>query len=508
MVSPLVARTALRAVLRALGWLVLATVLGLAVFLTSSARTTVAGHDAEVRPTIDGWVTVRTGAVLPDARVPADGRIGVELVLGKTRVGSVEELLDRYALLAADPDAQVDRVSDAVRALARDSALRGAAAATVALGFWVLLGRSRWRELVHPARGHRRGVAVGVALALLVGLLAWQPWRPDEERFVDDDDWTGLADYLGPDVAVPEELASAQMTRGSLTDATRRLLLSGLDSYRFAQGFYARAAEAAGDLELRQPGPDETVALLVSDRHDNVGMDRVARAIGDAAGITAVLDAGDDTSTGQEWEAFSLDSLAATYEDLDRWAVAGNHDHGGFVRRHLERQGWTVASEEVVDGPGGSALLAFDDPRSSGLGRWRDAKEGTVAGRAQAVAEVACASERRVGTLLVHDEDLGTEALERGCVDLVVAGHVHVASGPDRVVAEDGTVGWTHTAGTAGGAAYAIAVGSKLRRAAAVSLVTYAEGRPVGVQVVTLETTGEFRVGPFAPLTYGSPARR
>lgn len=494
--------------------LVLAALIGFGVFVSSSTRTTVAGNDAEVRPTMDGWVTVRTGALLPDLRVPAHGRLGVELVLGKTRVDSVEGLLDRYALLAADPDAQVERVRGAVRGLAVDAVLRGTAAAMAAVGLWALAGRARRHELVHPGLvhpgpGHRRAVAAGVAGALVAGLLAWQPWRDHDPLFVTDADWTDVATYAGPEVDLPRGLRGAQLTTGSLTDATRRLLLSALDSYRFAQGFYDAAAKAAADLEVRKPGEGETVALLVADRHDNVGMDRVARAIGDAAGATSVLDAGDDTSTGEEWEAFSLDSLAATFDDLHRWSVAGNHDHGAFVRHYLDRHGWHVAAGKVVDGPGDSALLAFDDPRSSGLGRWRDPVEGTIAGRAQTVADAACSSERRVGTLLVHDADLGAEALRRGCVDLVVAGHVHVASGPDRVVAEDGTIGWTHTTGTAGGAAYAIAVGSKLRRAAAVSLVTYAGGRPVGVQVVTLETTGDFRVGAYTPLTYdraSSPA--
>lgn len=481
-------------------WLALALGTGVAVFVTSSTQTTVAGHDTEVRPTVDGWVTLRTGALLPDLRVPAEGRVGVELTLGKTRAESVEELVERYAVLAADPGAQVALVEASIRGLMYDAALRGALAATAAVSLWGMVGRRRRHELAHLPGGPRRWIAFGVAGAMAAGLLAWQPWRHEHPLLVTDADWRPISSYLGADIAVPPELARAELTSSSLTEATRRLLLSALDSYRFAVTFYDAAAESAAELELRQPSADETVALLVSDRHDNIGMDRVARAIADAGGATAVLDAGDDTSTGQPWEAFSLDSLAATFGDLDRWAVAGNHDHGGFVGEYLEEHGWQVATGEVVAGPGGSKLLAFDDPRASGLGRWREPKEGTVPEQAVIVAEVACASDERVGTLLVHDANVGREALRRGCVDLVLGGHVHVASGPDPVVGTNGLTGWTHTAGTAGGAAYAIAVGSKLRRAAAVSLVTYAEGRPVGVQVVTLETTGEFRVGDYAPL--------
>jgi hypothetical protein len=483
-------------------WVALAAVTGIAVFVTSSTRTTVAGHDAEVRPTLDGWVTLRTGALLPDLRIRADHRLGVELILGKTQVDSVEALVDRYALLAADPDAQVDRVRSAVRGLAWDAMLRGGLAASAAVAFWALVGRSRRRELAELGGGHHRWVAAGVVGALAAGVVAWQPWRHPDPLFITAGDWQPLGEYVGPEVTLPKELADAEITSSSVTDATRRLLLSALDSYQHAQTFYDDAAEAAADLLVRQPEDGETVALLISDRHDNIGMDRVVRAIGDAAGATAVLDAGDDTSTGQTWETFSLDSLAATFDDLDRWVAVGNHDNGGYVRDYLGDHGWQVATGKVVEGPGDSTLLALDDPRSSGLGRWRDPVSGTVAQSADAVAKIACASDERVGTLLVHDANAGTEALRRGCVDLVLSGHVHVASGPSPVVGVDGAIGWTHTTGTAGGAAYAIAVGSKLRRAAAVSLVTYADGRPVGVQVVTLETTGQFRVGDYQRLGY------
>ncbi|MBD3996917.1 metallophosphoesterase, partial [Xanthomonas citri pv. citri] len=79
----------------------------------------------------------------------------------------------------------------------------------------------------------------------------------------------------------------------------------------------------------------------------------------------------------------------------------------------------------------------------------------------------------------VHDANLGREALARGCVDLVLGGHTHVQAGPDVVTGEGGSTGYTWTNGTTGGAAYAIAIGSKPRRDADVSLVTYADGRPI-----------------------------
>ena len=88
-------------------------------------------------------------------------------------------------------------------------------------------------------------------------------------------------------------------------------------------------------------------------------------------------------------------------------------------------------------------------------------------------------------------------ALDRGCTDLVVAGHVHVQLGPDRVVGSNGKAGYTYTNGTTGGAAFAVAAVGKLRREAEFTFVTYADGRPVGIQPVRVSTTGQFTVEPY-----------
>lgn len=301
---------------------------------------------------------------------------------------------------------------------------------------------------------------------------------------------------------MPPEAAGIEV-QGSLTaSGTKRLVFSAVDTYRKSREFYARAVEAAEELVVRPAGEDETVAVIVSDRHDNIGMDPVVRAVADRAGATAILDAGDDTSTGQAWEAFSLDSLDQAFEDFDKYAVQGNHDHGNFVQGYLRDLGWFTASREPREGPDGSVLMQWNDPRSSGLGTWRDEPGLSVDETGEEIAEVACASEERVNTLLVHDSDMGTAALDAGCVDLVISGHVHVRVGPDVVIGENGERGYTFTNGTTGGAAYALAVGSKLRRPAEFTLLTYRDGRPQGLQTVTLQTNGVFQVGAYVELVY------
>ncbi|WP_238998612.1 metallophosphoesterase [Nocardioides limicola] len=482
-------------------WLVVTGALALTIFTNSSRTAVIASHDAVVTPTMDGLVTLRSGPFLPDIRVAAGGRVGADVRLGKTEARTVDELINRYALMAANPEGQVERLRSIVQEMAVAATLRGLAIAVVPLVLWWLLGPQRRRMLVAHARGPSG--LVDVLVVALLAVIVLQPWRGEEPRQEDAAIWVPLTDYLDS-VPMSAEAAEAiswvELRSDATTAQTRRLLLSLVDTFDTGQAFYREAAVEAGGLELRQPEDGETVVVLVADRHDNIGMDKVARAVGDAAGATGVLNAGDDTSTGQPWEAFSLDSVQAAFADVDRWVAPGNHDHGEFVPRYLADRGWQVLSGEVVDGPDGGLILGHHDPRASGLGNWRDVSTVTLAERAEELAEAACAHPERIGTLLVHDAAMGRIALSRGCVDLVLGGHLHTRDGPHEVVGENGMVGHRFTVGTTGGAAYAVAVGSKPRRPADMALITYADGRPVGLQGVMLQTNGVFVVSDWVPL--------
>ena len=82
----------------------------------------------------------------------------------------------------------------------------------------------------------------------------------------------------------------------------------------------------------------------------------------------------------------------------------------------------------------------------------------------------------------------------------MVAGHLHEQVGPTATTGANGKIGYSYTNGTTGGAAYALAIGSKLRRDAEVTLVTYRDGVPVGLQPVTITTIGQFKVGGYVAL--------
>lgn len=491
-----------RGAVHLVGWLAVSIGAGLLIFLNSSTTTVLAGHETTVQPTLDGSVTIELGPYLPGLRYPLDGTVGAQLLLGRTTAQNYDDLIERYAIIASQPQGQIERVRGAVVELARGAALDGAIVGLAFPALWMLVGRRRRRELLRA--GWRRTTLVVLVVAGLVVLMI-RPWQGGAP-VVGESRWRPVADVLPAGVPVPEEIAPLQVDADLLTAGTRSLITSALDTYRSSLDFYGRIIDAVPDItsELRTPAEDETVALIVSDRHDNIGMDPVARAIGDAAGATILLDLGDDTSVGGSWEAFSLESLDSAFADWEhRFVALGNHDNGDFVPEHFESLGFHVLDGEIVEVEDGLRLLGVPDPRSSGLGNWRSEPGISFDAQRQQLKETVCAADadgERISTLAVHDANLGNGALAAGCVDLVVGGHLHVQEGPDLVESEDGRRGYSYTNGTTGGAAYALALGSKLRREAQVTLVTYRDGRPVGLQPVSFRTTGQIVVQDWVPL--------
>ncbi len=498
-----VRRRVLTALTAVLVWAAIAAPTALVTFLDGARQTVIAGHEAVVSPTLDGWATVRLGPFLPSLRHPTPGSVGVDVELGRTPLTTYGELGQRYAFLAAQPEGQIAKVEGLVVDMALEAALVGAVAGLLPLGLWLLLGRRRRRELV-ATRQRAALTASTVALVLVVataGLV--RPWQGSPTT---PEQWSSLGSALPAGIALPPDAAGVEIEGSLLTSGSRRLVESAIDSYRKGLLFYQRAVDDLTSVaeEVRRPEEGDTVAVLVSDRHDNIGMDPVARAVADLGGATVLLDAGDDTSTGSSWEAFSLESLAEAFSSYDeRYLVTGNHDHGDFVGGQAADLGFTVMDGEVAEAAGDIRLLGVGDPRSSGLGSWRDETGLSFADVGDRLAEAACAADadgERVGTLLVHDANLGRAALERGCTDLVVAGHLHDVVGPERVEGDNGQVGHSFTTGTTGGAAYAVALGTKPRREATVSLLTYRDGVPVGVQSLVLSPLGAWSVRPYVAL--------
>ncbi|WP_310962278.1 metallophosphoesterase [Nocardioides terrisoli] len=489
-------------------WAVVAVPMWVVLFTHTSAPMVVAGHDVRVTPTFHGYAQLRTGPILPDVRIPTGGHLGVAVDVGKTTATSTSQLIARYAVIASKPGPEVRRVRAEVGHLAIDAAVRAAVLGLLPIGLWLLIGESRRRQL----RGTpRRRTAGTVAVVVVLAVVLAEPWHRGPER-IQPTEWISLSDAV-PELAIPPELDTIEIQGGLITRETRRLVASAFKTYAVSKNFYEAVRQQVPTVASRfhVAAPEQTVGLLVSDRHDNIGMDPVAEAIAHAAGAQVVIDAGDDTSTGSSWEAFSLDSLSDAFAHFPvRLAISGNHDNGTFVSSYLIKMGWTHLEGKPLMPFSGVRILGVDDPRSSGLGAWLDETGLSWDQVKQRLADEVCrldSAGERVATVVVHSASMALPALERGCTDLVVGGHLHRQVGPERIVGENGKVGYSYTNGTTGGAAYAFAMGSKLRRNAEVTLITWQDGRPVGLQPVVVNTAGRIEVHRYIQLDL-SPARR
>ncbi len=486
-------------------------------FLTDTRPVTVGAHSGRVGPTTDGWATLDLGGLLPAVRVHAGLplSLGVRLDLTSTEVETAEAVVRNDALIASAPEGEIAKVQSALVEMAWVHAARGAGVA-VLCGLVLTYGwrragpqaRSRWlagltravrrpRSVLRRPRLRTVGVTALVCAAvtgLLLPIASHEsPPRPP---------WVPLAE-LFPEVSSVPELEGVQIADSAETRGAATLIQGAIEAYRASLVFYSDLTDAVPRIadQLHQPSDDETVALLVSDRHDNIGMDDTVAALARAGGASVLVDAGDDTSSGAQWETFSIDSLAEAAEragDLKVVAVPGNHDFGDTIEERMSDLDFTVLDGEPVE-VAGITFLGDADPRASAYTPTRVQGEETIEQQADRLADVAC-EDGDVSTVVVHDPNSGYESARRGCVDLVLSGHLHRQVGPDRVEGTNGHVATTFTNGTTGGAAYAIALGSKLRRPAQLTLVTYRDGEPVGLQPVDVTTGGTIEVQDYTEL--------
>lgn len=481
------------------------------MFLQSERYLVIGAHDATVRPVTDSYATLDFGALLPQVRVPVDvpGGLGVAIDLGDSKDASLEQLLARDAVIASQPQGEIQVVQAAIVDMATSAALRGLGlgllVGTATVLVWTAVGPRRRRELrsrlVHPARGQML-VAAATAL-VVVGSIVLVTVPGDDGRPVKR--WVPLTQEFPELPGDSPDLQTVELAQGSATSSSRALVEGALYLYRDSVSFYEALANTAQQTLLRTPQEGETTALVVTDRHDNIGMDPVIRSIADQAQARMLIDLGDDTGQGASWESFSINSLSREFEGFEKVAVAGNHDTDA-VAEQMADKGFKVLDGRPVE-VGGVRFLGGSDPRGTKLtGYTEDAKtrNGSLAEQDASLRDVACSADEagdRVAVLAVHSWASAKEVAASGCVDLVLTGHLHYQVGPSAIDGPGESTTTRLTTGTTGGAVLPIALGSSLRRQAQVSVVTFDdEGIPVGVQVVSFNPAKTIDVSDYVEL--------
>jgi len=490
--------------------LAVAVPVAVTTFVGTERAVTIGAHNATARPTFDGHIRIMAGPLLPELRMPSDAPLGIgaQVILRDSPDTDLERVLAQDAAIASQPEGEIAAMTSEISQMAFLALQRGAAVGVMAMvlaaGVWWAVGPRRRRELRRswPPTPRQALVAGAMGIVLIGALMVYLP-DPSTHR---ETAWVPIRQEF-PELPDEPRLARVEISRGAASATSKAIVEGALDTYRESLRFYSDLARKAEGLAVRAPEPGQSTALVVTDRHDNVGMDPVARQVADAAQVSFVLDLGDDTSNGASWEAFSINSLRQTFADLPIVAVAGNHDTGRHVRQEMERQDFLILDGEPVEVEG-VRILGESDPRSSGLTAGYNGNESdniqAISEQDEALARTAC-EDGEVTLLATHSSASARRTLEQGCVDLAISGHLHRQVGPTTVEGPAGTA-TSLTIGSTGGAVYAFALGTKLRRDAQVAVLTFEDGRVVGFQIVTFRPGAEIVIGDYTPLPGPAPA--
>ena len=230
----------------------------------------------------------------------------------------------------------------------------------------------------------------------------------------------------------------------------------------------------------------------------------------DEAGATVVLDAGDDTSTGETWEEFSLDSLDKAFSSFDDPVfVAGNHDNGTFVSRDLQSLGWTHLDGKPVEPFADVRMTGVDDlARAARLLARRERTQLRRGARPDRRRRLRPRRGRRTDR---HADGPRRQPRAYGAGPRLHRPRprrppAHAGRARPRASARTGRSATATPTGRPAGRRTPSRWG-KIRRDAEFTFVTYRDGRPVGIQPVTVDDDRCSLLGGLHPLNLDDDGR-
>ena len=370
-----------------------------------------------------------------------------------------------YVQAYSDPE---QLASDLIWAVAKHLIIWTAVGAVAALGLFVtrlLRDRQRREQLRRLPDTHRAMIAdmwarqarrrtralFGVALILVVAVVP-----------------SGLRQSSARPVLTPDPILAGTPLAGTQIGGLFRPALDALQNYiktyfadtnSYYNALRDRLLASLDQSPVQLPTGDSVANIVfVTDRHCNIGMDRVIVALAKDFGITTIVSGGDDDFSGSfPFESACTANLAAKSQraGMTDVFVAGNHDSA------VTRENEAAQHIHVLDGmpvtEDGLTFVGLHDPRTSRYGQGirpasPDAQNRLLVAQGRKAGRVACNVKGPVVAVL-HDPTAGREAIASGCGKVTVAldGHTHNQRGPTGISA-GGSTAYQFTGGSTGGA--------------------------------------------------------
>jgi hypothetical protein len=495
-------------------------IIGLAVGIATPAHAEVAGNGVKLRlmpgqaydqVDLSGALTgtrATTRAILGEpVGVNAHVNLDVSYLVG--RDGNFNpKVLPAYLQAFSDPAQLIDELSRAlVRHLIWYATVGAAIGAIVASAAQAYRGwrhnvdrdldpgaRAAARRYHAPERRFVRLTIIGLIILALLDAIPGAVRAPRTREVIIPDPILADTPLAGT------ELSGLLRPAISAIETTLRTYFADTDRYYNALRDRLDAYLAASPVTL--PTGEGVISFgFVTDRHCNIGMDRVIVHLLKHFGITTLVSGGDDDFSGTfPFESACTSNLAdkSRHAHITDVFAAGNHD-SALTLEDERKQGIHVLDGKVVT-VNGLHFLGSPDPRSSRYGEGIQpsspaSQRDVLSAQAVQIGNAACAQQDSV-ILVMHDPAAGNAALRSGCGKAVLAldGHTHMQAGPDDVPLSDGSIGNQFVGASTGGAptehsiertfASALTVGP-LHHDATVNIVSFdtASERLVGVTV-------------------------
>lgn len=481
--DPARARTVAAVALRLLVVAVAGAIVGLMIGVITPAHAEIAGSDARLSLRIgtaydefgvDKVLTGRKSTARSFLGEPIGVRAELDLDPSTLTDSSGQfntDVLPAYIQAYSDPTQLVDGIRWAIAKHLLAWGLAGAAGFVLAWCAW--RGYRRWRTsydarhygdgrapaTAHayraPERRFARHAALGVAVVAVLWVIpsAVHDARP-RPRVVGSTVFQGtpLADIQVRGLLRPALVAARDFieTYFSRTDEYYDQLNARLDAYL-----------AVNPVEL--PASTDTRPVVhfgfVTDRHCNIGMDRVVVGLLKHFDVHVLVSGGDDAFSG----SFGFESACTrNLADKTKQAhitdvfVAGNHDSPKTMADERDQGIKTLDGKPVT--VEGLTFVGLPDPRTSRYGQGivpsdAGAQQVLLEKQGTTVGEAACITAAPLIAVL-HDPLAGNTALQHGCghITLALDGHTHSQRGPTAIALPDGRTGYQFIGASSGGA--------------------------------------------------------
>lgn len=471
---------------RALGLFVVGAIVGLTVAVFTPAKVEIAGSDTRIwlelgrnydQVSLSGILTGRRETPRSILGEPLGVRAVLDLDTSQLTTPSGEfniNVLPAYIQAYSDPEQLVHDMRHALVVHVIVFTVLGGIGALACYGLWQAYRRwrrgydvRRWtdprlpqlvRDYHAPERSFLKYAAVAVLILLVIGIIpsASRISRPPSV-IVGDSLFNGtqLAGIEVSGVLRPAFVAieSYVETYFDNTNTYYNGVLDKLDAY-----FAGHPIELPG---VHGDAVDDDIAQFgfVTDRHCNIGMDRVIVALLQHYDVDTLVSGGDDAFSGSfSFESACTRNLAdkTSQAGIDDIFVAGNHDSPSTIADEVD-QGITTLTGKIVEHDG-LQFLGSPDPRTSRYGEGiepsdRKMQDAVLARQGKAIGETACDATGNI-IVVLHDPLAGQDAMHSGCghITLALDGHLHKQVGPTAIPLAGGGTGYQFVGDTTGGA--------------------------------------------------------